>query len=241
MKISRIIKNRKTYWYRFQYDLREELNKYFAPHRNKKLLNPSFTIISNNCWGGCVYRYLSLPYTSPTIGLYLFSDDFIKLVYNLKHYMESELSFISYTQSKHRKSLEDTKTTTCPIGVIDDIEIVFLHYNSPEEAYEKWNKRKKRIIWDNIYYKMSEQNECSLELMKKFDQLPVSLSKKVQIVTRDYGLESQIIFGPCIGKKEVIFDTFLLTKYINIVNFFNNKPYKRKQAGLISKSRQLPQ
>lgn len=239
MKLKNIVKNRKTYWYKSQYDLRESLNKFFSPRRKKKLINPSFTIISNNCWGGCVYRYLSLPYTSPTIGLYIFSDDYIRLIYNLKYYMESDLSFIDYTESKHRNTLEATKATSCPIGKINDIEIVFLHYKSKEEAYEKWNKRKKRIVWDNIFYKMSEQNECTVELMTKFEQLPVPSTKKIQIVTRDYGFKSQVLFGPCLGMNEVKYDTFLLTKYVNLINFFNQKPFKRHQKKLLKKSRKL--
>ena len=39
----------------------------------------------------------------------------------------------------------------CPIGILDDIEVIFLHYKSEDEAYQKWNRRKERIVWDNIF------------------------------------------------------------------------------------------
>ena len=49
---------------------------------------------------------------------------------------------------------------------------MFLHYKSKEEAAEKWNRRKERIQWDNLFFKMSEQNLCNPEILKKFDSLP---------------------------------------------------------------------
>lgn len=47
--------------------IREELNPIMGKLRRKRLINCNFTIISNNCWAGHVYRYFGLPYSSPTI------------------------------------------------------------------------------------------------------------------------------------------------------------------------------
>lgn len=52
-------------------------NKILATSRRAKLTNTDFSIISNNCWGGHVYRRYGLPYTSPTVGMYFFSEDYI--------------------------------------------------------------------------------------------------------------------------------------------------------------------
>lgn len=52
--------------------VREETNPMLGKFRRKKLKDPNVTIISNNCWGGHVYRYFGLPYMSPTIGLYFY-------------------------------------------------------------------------------------------------------------------------------------------------------------------------
>lgn len=88
---------------------REFLNPYLAPLRRRLLLIKGgvlpFTIISNNCWGGHVYRYFDLPYDSPTIGLYFFSSDYLKFVSNLHFYLNQELQFISYTESKYKEPL----------------------------------------------------------------------------------------------------------------------------------------
>ena len=114
--------------------LREELNPYFAGFRRKQLMNKGFTIISNNCWGGHVYRFFAMPYDSPTIGLYFFSADYIKFVSNLRYYIEQDLTFIDYTESKYKDELLKNNQLNVPIGKLHDVEIVFLHYHSIEEA-----------------------------------------------------------------------------------------------------------
>ena len=60
--------------------------------RRKQLLFTDFTIISNNCWGGLVYQYFGLPYTSPTVGLFIMDDDYIKFLENLDYYLSQPLA-----------------------------------------------------------------------------------------------------------------------------------------------------
>lgn len=209
--------------------IRETLNPYLAPLRRKKLKTDKFTIISNNCWGGHVYRYFGLNYMSPTVGLYIFSEDYIKFIKNLRHYLTSELTFVSRADSKYSEILEERggKDAICPIGKIDDIEIIFLHYSSEEEAREKWNRRCSRVVWDNIVYKMSEQNECSDELLEEFDKIPEK--RKFCFVSEDKGLKSQVIFKEYLGKGSVSNDTNLFRKYIILPNFINGEPFKKRQ------------
>ena len=154
--------------------MRERLNPLLAPLRRRKLYNTNFTIISNNCWAGHVYRYFGIPYLTPTVGLYFFADDYLKLLQRLRYYMQQDLHFISLSESKHQNELLDHggKSLTCPIGVLDDIEVIFLHYKTAEEAQHKWYRRRERMNWDNLYVKMSQMNGCSEDMMKEFDLLP---------------------------------------------------------------------
>ena len=96
-----------------------------------------FTIISNNCWAGKVYQYYKLPYFSPTVGLYFYADDYIRFIKNLKYYISLDLQFISVDESKYCKDLYGRKQNHVPLAKLDDIEIVFLHYKTNEEAEEK--------------------------------------------------------------------------------------------------------
>ena len=200
---------------------REFLNKALGKFRRHKLLNQNFTIISNNCWAGHVYRFFGLPYQTPTIGLYFFSEDYLKFVFNLKYYLSQDLVFISYKNSKYRRILEERggENIRCPIGVLGDIEIIFLHYKSCQEASEKWNRRKERIIWDNIFIKFSQQNLCSEGLIRKYDTLPIK--NKIIFVTRDYKIKSQIIFSKYKNHNEVANDITYFRKYVDLISWIN--------------------
>lgn len=140
-------------------------------YNRKTIKSRDFTIISNNCWAGKVYQYFDMPYLTPTVGLYFFTDDYLKFISNLKYYMGLKLQFISENDSKYKDILLK-KGRSCPIGVLDDVEIVFLHYKSEKEAYEKWERRKKRINWNNLYFKISRQNLCTEDHLRMFANLP---------------------------------------------------------------------
>ncbi len=201
-------------------EFRERIgNPMLGSYRRNLLINNNFTIVSNNCWGAHVYRYFNMPYDSPTIGLYFYAEDYVKFVYNFRYYIDQDLQFVSYKDSKHKTELERKNETNVPIGVLGDIEIVFLHYKSVEEAREKWNRRKERIHWDNLFFKMSEQNLCNIELLRRFDAL--SVEKKIVFVSTDYSLESQVIFDDYLGNGEVSNDTLNFRKYINIIKWLN--------------------
>ena len=177
-----------------------------------------------------MYRYYSMPYASPTIGLYLFSADYIKFIYNLEHYLGIDPVFITYQESKYRDVLVQRggANVKCPIGVFDDIEIIFLHYQTEEEVLQKWNRRKKRIVWDNLFFKMSEQNLCNQSLLKAFDEFPIK--NKVVFTSKNYGLDSQIVLSEFSEDSEVINDTNNFRRYINLTRWLNKKNnYKKRQ------------
>ena len=186
----------------------------------RKINNSDFTIISNNCWGGHVYRYFGLGYNSPTVGLYFYADEYVKFVNNIKYYLDCELEFISYKDSKYRKDLEEKQYYTVPIGKLDDVEIVFLHYKDEKEAKEKWNRRKKRVNYDNIILKFSQQNLCEDRHLEWFDNL--DFSKKVMFVNSpDNKYDCSVYYRGYEDKDEVLNDTRFFYSYMNLVDFIN--------------------
>src|SRR5690606_24670996 len=110
----------------------------------RKLQNRDFTIISDNCWGGFVYQNYNLSYSSPFVGLFIFSPDYIELLENLDDYLNKDLSFIQPSKSKYKEILlEDNTFDKYPIGLLgDNVEIHFLHYKDDKEALQKWEYRK---------------------------------------------------------------------------------------------------
>ena len=216
------------YWIVLNVKVREFLNPYLGPIRRKRAglrEGDSLNIISNNCWGGHVYRYFNLPYTSPTIGLFFFTDDYIKFIGNLKYYLSLDLVFISQEQSRYREELKKRNTPQCPIGVLDDVEVVFLHYHSEEEARTKWNRRKERINLANIIVKMSEQNLCTPKQLQAFDALPYP--QKFVLVHKDYGLKSQIVCEEFSRSGEVSNDTDEFRRHVNLIKLIKGGKYKK--------------
>ena len=59
-----------------------------------------------------------------------------------------------------------------PVGKINDIFLYGVHYSSFDMLKKKWDERKKRINWDNVYIMMSERDGCSYDDLVDFDLLP---------------------------------------------------------------------
>lgn len=151
--------------------IKRMLRKVISPIRRIGLKNKKFTIISNNCWGGCCYDIFGLKYLSPTIGLFFMSSDYIKFVSSIEEYLSKPLIQIFKNQSKHYDYIKDKLTDDCVIGLLGDIEIFFLHYSSFDAAKQKFEKRKLRIDYDNILIKYSDQNLFSYKDFEKFENI----------------------------------------------------------------------
>ena len=217
---------------RLRNKIRDRINLFLGPIRLRfiNLNERDFTIISNNCWGGHCYRYFNLPYNSPTIGLYFFSSDFIRFVSHLDEYLRMELKMISVTDSIHYDELVKYHPGSLnkPIGRLgDDVEIVFLHYNSNKEAKSKWDRRSRRVNLNNVIVKFSEMNGCTKEHLLAFDKLPYE--RKFVFVTKDYDINSQVIFREYFGMPEITNDTTLFRKYVDLIKLVRGEPFKKRQ------------
>ena len=184
-----------------------------------RLKNKKITIISNNCWGGVFYRDNNLEYLSPTLGLFFMADEYIKFIYNLKHYINTDLHFISIEESKYCDYLKKLNYKS-PIGKIDDVEICFLHYKTEDEAYEKWTRRKKRILYNKIIYKFSDQNGCLMSHLERFNQFDAK--NKILFTTQKYKNIDSIQIKKYENNECVVDDIKSYKKYFDAVNFINN-------------------
>lgn len=127
-----------------------------------ELLEHRPSIITNHCWGGFTYHTLQMEFLSPFINLFIENKDYLRLLENLQWYMEQELIF-------DREEQEVQLGCMYPVGRLADVSIHFKHYKSFEEAKEKWDLRKKRINWQNLFVEMNSSNREEIE---QFDRLP---------------------------------------------------------------------
>ncbi len=149
--------------------IKRRIKKIFSFFHRIKLKNKDFSILSNNCWGGVVYDRYSMEYLTPTIGLWIPPADYIKFLSNLDYYLKEEMTNINYKESHVCEMLVKRKKegrysfdlNDLIIGRIHDVDIIFIHYRTFEEAKSKWDRRKKRINYNNLLVKMNDQNSCS--------------------------------------------------------------------------------
>lgn len=130
-------------------------------------------IISNNCYGLNYYKSQSIPYNTPFVGLFIYADCYVKLLEHFDTYMNEELTYCMI--SKYGK-------TDYPVGLLQDVEIHFLHYKTFQEALNKWNRRKTRMKpFSSCILKMCDRDEFREEHATRF--LNLSNKNKILFVT----------------------------------------------------------
>lgn len=136
--------------------------------RRKHLKNKNFSIICQSCIAAVVYHDLGMKFLTPTINLYFQAADFIELLKHLHSYMNGEL-------------IEDKNSNKpFPVGILkcsdrdNQIKLYFNHYSNFDQAREKWDVRKKRINYDNLYIVGCDHygSPYSNEDLKEFNKLP---------------------------------------------------------------------
>ena len=122
----------------------DNFEKREAQRARERIKNENFSIITSNCCGGWIYHMLGMRFDSPTINIWIDKKQFCRFASNLEYYLSQELRFY---EKQGRK---------CPCAYLGDnehdpVSIDFVHYNTKEEAKDKWEQRKQRIHWDNLY------------------------------------------------------------------------------------------
>lgn len=110
--------------------------------------------------GGVISHRVGERFNSPTVNLFMSHSDCVKLICNLKHYMEYEPVFISTEYSY-------------PVARVDDLIIHFNQYKSEEEAYSKWEERKKRIRYDRLYLIITAGDDLNKNELQAIERLEI--------------------------------------------------------------------
>ncbi len=220
-KLNKLRKDTKEKIKKFFY----EIKRYFV---KKSIKNKNFSVISNNCWAGRLYQYLDMPYLSPTAGLYFFAPDYVKFVSNLRKYLDTPLRFINPEESKYYEEIKRRNQTDKPIGILDDVEIVFLHYKTKEEAEEKWNRRKERVNFNNIILKFSRMNLCTDKEIEAFCNISFE-NKFIFNTQKQPRFSSEIYWKGKITNNEILNDTIPFPGPVKLKKLLNKpaKVYKK--------------
>ena len=149
--------------------LKRIINRWRFKHSIKKLRNTEFCIVANNCLGSRLYKILGREYNTPFVGLMILPECFAKLVSNFDYYMEKEITFIK--KSKYPPHNEPGRgADQYPLGLLGDIELHFIHYKTPEDAVEKWTRRKARMDLKNLHYVLIANGYCDNRVISQFTE-----------------------------------------------------------------------
>ncbi|WP_405381323.1 DUF1919 domain-containing protein [Maribacter sp. LLG6340-A2] len=147
--------------------LRNLFSSIYQKNDRDRLQNSDFVLISRNCWGGQAYQWLGKPYNSPFVGLFLYGPCYMKLLRNFDEYLSKPLKFIKV--SKYPDAYNNH-----PIGLLDDIEIHFQHYEDENEARTKWERRKQRMLKvpkDNYFYTICDRRMITPKDIAEFHEM----------------------------------------------------------------------
>lgn len=100
----------------------------------------NITFLTPDCIGGILFHDLGMKFMSPTVNLMMTQMDFLQFVLYLDDFLDGEFEFFVHPNY------------SCPCAKLyassidKSIIVYFTHYNSSEEACNKWNERKKELI-----------------------------------------------------------------------------------------------
>jgi len=174
-----------------------------------------FSIVASNCTGTLPYRFLDMPHTSPTINLFLFAPDYIKLASKLEYYLNEPLRFTQRSRYSKGRSTH-AEHGEYPIGIIDDIEIHFMHYRNRQHAINAWVRRSARVNFDNLIFSFTDRDLCTPELMQRFNELP---GRKILLTARPMPWLSCAVSVPAYRGQSEMGDAYTHYDTLKHVNF----------------------
>lgn len=148
-----------------------------SKRRSKGKSSKQICIVSNNCYGTKYYHQNKLQYNSPFIGIFLYSECYIKLLENFSKYMKQKPKPCSQSKYGDKKY---------PVMKIGDIEVHCLHEKDIQECIDKWQRRKKRMLSLNkCHIKMCDHDKYEDDFGKRFVRLRFK-KKKLFLSKKNY-------------------------------------------------------
>lgn len=122
---------------------------------------------------GEYYQDSGIEYRTPFVGLYVMAPCYIQLLSDLERNLMLPLKFVESSKYNEINAKFTDPSKRHPIGRLgEDIEILFIHYRSEDEAKSKWARRVKRIKYENLAVKFAgDKDRCTDELLERFEQL----------------------------------------------------------------------
>lgn len=134
----------------------------FTLDKYRELQRSHLSIFAQNCFGGFISHTLGLPFRSPFVNMFLLAKEYLSFLREPRARLENDLIF-------KKKILNDIKGFYYPVFTLGDVDLYMNHYRDFDEAVAKWNERKQKINWDNLFVMAYTEDE---NVLREFDTLP---------------------------------------------------------------------
>ena len=119
-------------------------------------------IISNNCIMTTSLKRYNMKYDTPTIGLQVLPEEFLKFCLNIDKYLKEDLVEYTDFSQEHKTMLTHMfgySDIEYPCALCGDILIVFQHYKDFAEGRSAWYRRRKRCDCRNLGFIFYVKND----------------------------------------------------------------------------------
>lgn len=141
-------------------NLINHITRFFAFKKIRKTFqNKSLSVFSSNCVGCLMLHDLGVAFNSPFVNLFINAKDYIKYLLDPQKY--NEMTF-----------REVESQAGYPVGMLGDLTFHFVHSESFEKAVADFERRVKRIRYDNLFVIFTERDGCTYQDLETFDALP---------------------------------------------------------------------
>lgn len=171
-------------WIRVVGKLRTVMNKCKIRKALRSVRQKDVTVISQNCIGGVLTHDLGQAFRSPTVNLFLPAGDFIRFVLGLEHYLNAELKLIWGEEY--------------PIGILDDIQLHFVHYDTCRQAREAWQRRKQRVDLNRLLVLSTDRDGFEEALFEQWKT--IVYPKLLFTACQQYAEHEDVLYFPKYSK-----------------------------------------
>lgn len=145
-------------WQRLANALRFRLASRKIKAARKRFRGQGRTLISQNCIGGVFSHDMKEEFRSPTVNLYISAADYLKFVENLEDYLKLEP--VGGPFEEH------------PVGLLGDIKLHFVHYDTFRQAADAWHRRTQRVDLSNPVVLCTDRDGFTPELFERWKAIP---------------------------------------------------------------------
>ncbi len=135
-----------------------------------------YSIIANNCIGADISKKAGMRFNSPTVNLQILPGQYCDFLMNLDKYLKTEMVELKFFSKEQREAIRelygrDPEALGFPFGILGNRIVVCLqHYNTFQEGYEAWNRRKSRVKEKRAYI-MALDSEVTWKYASEFRNL----------------------------------------------------------------------